>query len=291
MGIRNKKWLFYALITTVFWGVWGAFSELPEKAGFPGTLIYVSWALTMIIPAIYALNSIKWKIEFDKKSIIYGLLIGFLGAGGQLALLVGAITNGPAYLIFPIISLSPVITIILSIVFLKESVNKIGKIGIVLALIAIPLLSYQNPESINSGYLWLLYALVVFFAWGLQAFFMKSANEFMSTESIFFYMTITGLILTPIAIYMTDFSQNINYGISGMWSSFLIQILNSVGALTIVFAFRYGKAMIVSPLTNAGAPVVTIILSLILYMTIPSNIVIAGMILAIISTFLLAKED
>ncbi len=291
MGIKNKKWLFYALITTVFWGVWGAFSELPEKAGFPGTLIYVSWALTMIIPVIYALNSIKWKIEFDKKSIIYGLLIGFLGAGGQLALLVGAITNGPAYLIFPIISLSPVITIILSIVFLKERVNKIGKIGIILALIAIPLLSYQNPESINSGYLWLLYALVVFFAWGLQAFFMKSANEFMSTESIFFYMTITGIILTPIAIYMTDFSQDINYGISGMWSSFLIQILNSVGALTIVFAFRYGKAMIVSPLTNAGAPVVTIILSLIIYMTIPSNIVIAGMILAIISTFLLAKED
>ncbi len=178
-----------------------------------------------------------------------------------------------------------------SIVFLKERVNKIGKIGIILALIAIPLLSYQNPESINSGYLWLLYALVVFFAWGLQAFFMKSANEFMSTESIFFYMTITGIILTPIAIYMTDFSQDINYGISGMWSSFLIQILNSVGALTIVFAFRYGKAMIVSPLTNAGAPVVTIILSLIIYMTIPSNIVIAGMILAIISTFLLAKED
>jgi len=291
MGIKKKNWLFFALITTVFWGVWGAFSELPEKAGFPGTLIYASWALTMIIPAIYALNSIKWKIEYDKKSIIYGLLIGFLGAGGQLALLVGAITNGPAYLIFPIISLSPVLTILLSIIFLKERANNIGWIGIILALIAIPLLSYQDPESLTNGYLWLIFALIVFVAWGLQAFFMKSANEFMSTESIFFYMAITGLVLAPVAIYMTDFSQEINYGFSGMWSSFLIQILNSIGALTIVFAFRYGKAMIVSPLTNAGAPVVTIILSLIIYMAVPSNIVIAGMILAIVSTFLLAKED
>ena len=42
----------------------------------------------------------------------------------------------------------------------------------------------------------------------------------------------------------------------------MIQILNAVGALMIVYAFRYGKAIIVSPLTNAVAPVITIIISL-----------------------------
>src|SRR5256885_12305187 len=31
----TKLWLFYAIITTVFWGIWGAFIEIPEKAGFP----------------------------------------------------------------------------------------------------------------------------------------------------------------------------------------------------------------------------------------------------------------
>jgi drug/metabolite transporter (DMT)-like permease len=49
--------------------------------------------------------------------------------------------------------------------------------------------------------------------------------------------------------------------------------------------------MVVSPLTNAVAPVITIVLSLILYQVIPHWIIIAGMLLAIISIFLLAVED
>ena len=31
--MKLKPWLRYALITTVFWGLWGALIELPEKAG------------------------------------------------------------------------------------------------------------------------------------------------------------------------------------------------------------------------------------------------------------------
>ena len=39
-------------------------------------------------------------------------------------------------------------------------------------------------------------------------------------------------------------------------------LLNAVGALTMVYAFRYGEAIVVSPLTNAGAPLITALLSL-----------------------------
>ena len=37
----RKSWLIYALITTGFWGVWGAFAEFPTRHGFPDTLVYV----------------------------------------------------------------------------------------------------------------------------------------------------------------------------------------------------------------------------------------------------------
>ena len=65
-------------------------------------------------------------------------------------------------------------------------------------------------------------------------------------------------------------------------------MLNAVGALFIVYAFRYGKAIIVSPLTNAGAPVITIVLSLILYGVFPAPVILTGMILAVIALYLLA---
>ena len=156
---------------------------------------------------------------------------------------------------------------------------------------AIPFLSYQDGNNGIDGYLWLIYALLVFFAWGFQAFIMKKANNTMKAESIFFYMMITGILLAPIAWFMTDFSQNIKLSWFNIGITFSIQILNSIGALMLVYAFRYGKAIIVSPLTNAVAPVITVVLSLIIYPIIPHKMSITGMIMAIISIFLLAFED
>lgn len=286
--MKSKLWLIFAIITTIFWGVWGAFIETTEQAGFPATLGYVVWSLTMIPPALIALKLNKWKLEYDKRSMILGSVIGFLGAGGQLVLF-KVLEIGPAYIIFPIISLSPVITVLLSIFILKESTNIKGWIGIFLALIAIPLLSYQSPEStIVSGSLWLFLALLVFLAWGIQGFFMKFANKKMEAESIFFYMALTGVILSPIAILMTDFSADINWSFKGPYLAALIQVLNALGALSLVYAYRYGKAIVVSPLTNAIAPVITIIISLTLYAVFPHMITLIGMILAICATFLLA---
>ena len=116
--MRIRPWLIYAIVTTTFWGVWGALIEIPEKAGFPATLGYSVWAVTMIIPAVAALKIIGWKLEYSRNAIFLGLVIGFLGAGGQV-ILFQALRTGPAYLVFPFISLSPVITILLSYVFLK----------------------------------------------------------------------------------------------------------------------------------------------------------------------------
>ncbi len=291
MKKKPNLWLLYALTTTLFWGIWGAFTE---TSAYPGTIIYIIWAVTMLFPAVIALKNIGWKPETDKKSIFYGVVIGLLGAGGQLVLFTGAIANGPAYLIFPIISLSPVVTILLSVIFLKEKASVRGWIGILLALLAIPFLSYQDPSNhVTNGILWLIFALLVFLAWGLQAYFMRFANGRMKAESIFFYMTITGLILTPVAYFMTkdDALQKLVFSWKEVGYTAAIQILNAIGALTIVYAFRYGKAIIVSPLTNAVAPVITVIISLILYKTMPHAIILIGMVLSVMSMFILAFED
>ncbi|MCK5468838.1 MAG: DMT family transporter, partial [Cyclobacteriaceae bacterium] len=275
---KGKPWLIYAIIVTVFWGLWGALIEIPEKGGFPATLGYSVWALTMIIPSLIALRLVKWKLEYDTRSILLGSVIGLTGAGGQL-LLFQALRTGPAYLVFPFISLSPVVTILLSSIFLKEKASTRGWIGILLALIAIPLLSYQSADGSGStGFLWVILSLLVFLAWGFQAYVMRFANKTMKAESIFFYMMVTGIMLIPFALWMTDFSQPINWGISGPWLTAAIQILNAVGALMLVYAFRYGKAIIVSPMTNALAPVLTVIISLLIYQVIPEiNIVIGIM--------------
>jgi len=286
--VKAKPWLLFAIVTTLFWGVWGAFIEIPEKAGFPATLGYSVWALTMIPCALAALKIINWKLEFDKRSIFLGSMVGFLGAGGQL-ILFQALRSGPAYLVFPIISLYPGITIILGVWLLKEHAGRRSWAGITLALIAILLLSYQPPEnSVDRGMLWLFLAFFVFLFWGVQAYVMKFSNERMQAESIFFYMMATGVVLIPVALLMTDFSQEINWGFRGPYLAAMIQVLNAVGALMFVYAVRYGKAIIVVPMT-ALAPVITIVLSLIIYAVFPHPITLTGMVLAVTAIYLMAE--
>ncbi len=286
--MKDRPWILYTFITTLLWGIWGAFIEIPEKAGFPATLGYCVWALTMIPCALLAMKLVKWKLDFNRKSIFIGLAVGALGAVGQLVLF-KALETGPAYMVFPIISLFPVVTIALSATILKERTTWKQGIGIAIALISILFLSYQQPNQGGQvGYEWLLLAIAVFVMWGVQAFAMKFGNESMSAESIFFYMTVSALAFIPFAVWMTDFSKPINWGFKGPYLAAIIQVLNAVGALTLVYALRYGKSIIVVPITSL-APVLTIIISLVLYSVFPHGIVLLGMVLAVLAIYILAE--
>lgn len=288
-AVTSRRWLLFAFLTVGLWGVWGAFAGISAQRRFPETLVYCVWAVTMILPAVVVMQREKWKLDRDPKSILFGLLIGLTGAGGQMILFY-AVTTGPAYLIFPIISLSPLITILLSLLLLKERTSRLGALGVALALVALPLFDF-SPQgfSFTQGSTWFPLALIIMACWGVQAYFMKLANNHMSAESIFFYMMLSGLLLTPAALAMTDFSRPINWGWDGPWLAAVIQMLNAVGALFLVYAFRHGKAIVVSPLTNAGGPLVTAVISLLIVGVLPGELKMVGLALAFIAAALLAS--
>ena len=288
MAAKKHNWLLYALITMVTWGVWGAFSDQPD---FPATLTYVVWAISMVPCALFALANIKWKLDVRLKSVLLGMGVGILGAGGHLALF-QALKYGPGYLVIPMISVAPIITVILSAIFLKERVSKMGAIGIFLAFVALVCfsLSGKGDEAVTS-WLWIAFAAIVFIFWGIQALIMKLANNYApDAESVFVYMAISGLVLIPVALLMTDFSQPVNMSFNGPYFTFLVQILNAIGAYALVYANRYGKAMVIAPLADACAPVISCIISLVLYAHFPSVPQIIGIVAAISCVLLLSKE-
>ena len=290
--MKNKLWLLFILITVVTWGVWGAFSGYQISNGIPDTVVYIAWALSMIPCAIAALVVNKGKLTFNWRGIGLGAIVGLLGAGGQLVLF-KALTLGPSYIIYPFISMAPVIVITLASIFLKEKANKWQIAGIIVALAAILLLSLEtgNEGGAVSGWLWIVLAVLVLLAWGVQGFFMKFANESMDAESLFVYMTIFALVLAPVAYFMTPEAAEFftREAVAGtFWSSFGIQILNSIGALTLVYAYRYGKAVVVSPMEGL-APMVTVLISLVILHVIPNPLQIAGLVCAAFAMYALSK--
>jgi uncharacterized membrane protein len=70
----------------------------------------------------------------------------------------------------------------------------------------------------------------------------------------------------------------------------ITQILNAVGALTLVYAFRYGRALVVAPLANAGAPMITAVVSMIVLGVVPNIVTVIAVVLAFLAAALLAIE-
>jgi drug/metabolite transporter (DMT)-like permease len=285
--MRVPAWLAFALSTTALWGVWGALIELPEKAGFPATLGYVVWSLTMVPCALAALRLRRERVERDARSLWLGAAVGLSGAGGQLALF-QALRTGPAFIVFPLVSLYPLVTILLSVLLLGERAPRRHWAGVLLALPGMALLSYVRPgDAPACGSGWLLLSMVVLIGWGVQAYAMKLATRTMSAEGLFFYMAASAVLLAPLAAAMTDFTQPINWGLSGARAAAGVHLLNALGALALVHALRDGKAILVVPMT-ALAPVITIALSLAIYGRLPLAPNAAGMALAALAIYLMA---
>ncbi|MGJ6967346.1 EamA family transporter [Streptosporangium sp. G11] len=286
----KKNWMIYATLLVVFWGVWGAFSSLPTSLyGYPNEMVYIIWSFTMLIPAYFALRGNR----FDRRPVaaVYGLLAGLTGAGGQL-LLFQALSDGPAYLIFPVVSLSPVITVLMAVVLLRERIQRLAVVGVVAALAAIVLLSIPGGgDGSNTDGPWLPLAIVICVAWGAQAFFMRKAALLgVNDGTTFGWMTISGLLLVPVAWAMMG-------GLPGgvPWQApaltAVTQVLNAAGALFLVMALSRGKAAVVAPVTNALAPVLTIVLSLAIYQTLPSLYGAVGIVLALAGSTLMVYSD
>jgi drug/metabolite transporter (DMT)-like permease len=246
----------------------------------------------MLPPALAALAAAGWRFERDLRSVLLGLSAGLLGAGGQLLLFKLTPGLAPTYLAFPFIALNPVVTILLAAAVGGERTPRMGWCGIALAVVAGVLLNAQPATTTTRIYpLWIGYAGAILSAWGAQGYVISRANRSMSAESIFIYMTATGIALAPIAVLMTTHSHPINWGWSGVGMSTGIQLLNSVGALLLVYAYRYGKALIVAPLTNAGAPVITALISLAVNKIWPTQVATLGILLAVTATVLMAVGE
>lgn len=286
---KTQSWMLYAGLLVLFWGVWGAFSSLPITLyGYPDEMVYVIWAVVMIIPAVFALRG----QTFDRRprAAVFGLLIGLTGAGGQL-LLFNALSTGPAYLIFPIISISPAITVIMAVILLRERLNAIAVVGLVAALAAIVLFSVSSGSAEGASGPWLIIAILVSIAWGVQAFFMrKAATIGVNDATTFSWMAISGLILTPFAIVAMG-----GLPLDAPWQAPVLtagtQLLNAVGALFLVMALSRGKASVVAPTTNALAPVLTILVSLVVYQTLPSIFGTIAIVLTLIGSTLMVYSD
>lgn len=133
------NWLMSCLVAMVCWGFWGFLMKLASE--------HFNWHQMFVVTSVVTLAASSLIFVFLKPSINvhspgfgYALLAGVAGAFALVAFYT-AIGVGKAIIVVPLTALYPVITIILSYLILDEKISLVKGVGIMLALVAILLVS------------------------------------------------------------------------------------------------------------------------------------------------------
>lgn len=282
-------WRPYAALVVVLNGTWGALAALPTSLyGFSNGMIYAVWSATMLLPA--AVVVARQGIDLRRRATARAIVLGLFGAGGQLLLFV-ALASGPAYLVFPVVSAVPVLTVLLAVLRLHERPGRAGAAGIAAVLVALVLLGGTDSGGTETSGPWLPVALLVVLVWGTQGYLMREAAvDGVGEATTFAWMTVGGLLLAPVAL-LTAGGLRAEVTAPALLLTAGVQLLNAVSALLLVVAMRRGRASVVSPVTGALSPAVSVVLSLVLTRTLPSATTVVAILLALGGSALLTRAD
>jgi len=128
----------YCLITVLAWGVWGFGAKMVAERLPGGGAPLLTGATSVLCIACYVLHR-RSSIPLNRYSA-FACVTGGLSALAVLALY-KALERGPVSVVIPFTGLYVLVTVVLGLVFLREQVTPSRIAGVLLAALAIFLLS------------------------------------------------------------------------------------------------------------------------------------------------------
>lgn len=141
-SVLTAPWMLLSILTVLLWGAWGLESKMIVDRISPWmNQVLFSIGLVPLAALMLFSKNLRRCGDSGGKGASYGLATGVCGATGNIALYLALGTGGKASLVVPISGLAPLVTVVLALLILKESINRIQMIGLGFALISIYLLS------------------------------------------------------------------------------------------------------------------------------------------------------
>ena len=131
----DKKWLYYSLISVACWGGYAICSKLGSVEITEVEMQFLFGSGTLPV-ALVLLARQSVRRERSPIGILVGLLCGLSSAVGTLSLFAAYRAGGNTSVVTVISSAYPVVTVLLAVVFLKERINRLQVLGIILAIVA-----------------------------------------------------------------------------------------------------------------------------------------------------------
>jgi transporter family protein len=133
------NWLGFSLLALGLWGMWGLLSKVATQH-LPAQAAYVIGVLGHVVAVSYLVGT-GLTIPWHAGGAVAALGAGLCTAFGLVCFFYALALGGAATVVVPLTALYPVVTVVLSRVFLQESLTPRHLAGIGLALAAVWLLS------------------------------------------------------------------------------------------------------------------------------------------------------
>ena len=132
---KENNWLIYALLTALFTSLATILGKIGIKDINPnlGTMLRTIIILIIIWGIIFVKREYKDISKLNKKNILFIALSG-ISTGLSWLFYFMALKEGEASIVFPIEKLSAAVAILISVIFLKEKLDKKGKLGFCLII-------------------------------------------------------------------------------------------------------------------------------------------------------------
>jgi transporter family protein len=141
------SWLWFAIIALVFYGITGVTQKLSTNR-ISSELSFLWFAYAMIAISAVLLLTVPMHWHVSGMMIFLAIIGGTLNGLGALTSFAALESGGKASVVISLISLYPLLTVVLAVVFLHEALTKVQIAGIVLAIAAAILLSMEpKPEA------------------------------------------------------------------------------------------------------------------------------------------------
>ncbi len=135
------RWLWYSILTTLFWGAWGVVSKVSVNMMSPmvNQVVFTVGLIPLVL--IVARSKHAWTGRNRWRGGSFAFITGILGGVGNVTMYEALSHGGKASTVLPTTGLYPLFTVVAAIPILREKLNRVQAAGIALAVIAILLFS------------------------------------------------------------------------------------------------------------------------------------------------------
>ncbi len=253
------EWLVLALSAAVLNG----FSVLAAKPSADRLGPWVMWLGAIACEgAAFVVAGLLWPRGSGTAGTVYvvaAVSAGILGAMGYVCFFAG-MTRGTVGLVGTIAAASPVLTVVLSVAFLGESLGILQILGIITAVGCVLILSVDRRRASVSRRLAVLLSLGSFFVWGLWAFLVKGSVDALGEGDLFLLLG-SGYLGVSVPAAVVWWKRRALPGVATRFTwaeGVFVFLTGSIAAIVLAAAYDAGPASIVAPVTGTYPVIATL---------------------------------